>query len=83
MGLISPDVFIYKADDFEVPMETFSEWQEWFAWRPVKVNDDIVWMKLILRRSKQSIWPRNFFDKKPKVNQKWEYGNLFDVLKNE
>jgi hypothetical protein len=54
-----------------------SPWKLWFAWRPVKLLDgDRVWCKRIYRRSINT-----YVD-----NEDWrryEYGTLFNVLKNE
>ena len=49
-------------------------WQKWFAWRPVVLNGDRVWLKTIYRRriwnygSDNGQWPT------------WQYGTIFDVL---
>ena len=52
-------------------------WQIWFAWRPVNtVSGERVWFKKIYRRT---TW---YFG--GDVDGKWakyEYGNLFDILK--
>ncbi len=51
-------------------------WKEWYAWRPVKVKDKRVWLKKVYRRVintyvDQEDWTR------------YEYGTIFDVLKEE
>jgi hypothetical protein len=54
-----------------------STWQLWFAWRPVKtLGGERIWSKRIYRRSINSYVD---FDNW----QRYEYGTLFDVLKNE
>lgn len=51
-------------------------WKKWFAWRPVKIKNKIVWLKIVYRReipktySTYDDWTR------------YEYGNIFDVLKH-
>jgi len=48
-------------------------WTEWFAWRPVKINNKRVWLKSIYRRCK---W-------RPVAEiVTWEYSTLFDVIKS-
>lgn len=52
-------------------------WTIWFAWRPVTtINKERVWMKKIYRRQivcyvDMDDWAH------------YEYGNLFDIIKNE
>ena len=53
-----------------------SPWQQWFAWRPVKINNRRVWGKTIYRRCintyvDQDNWKR------------YEYGTAFDVIKGD
>ena len=53
-------------------------WEKWFAWYPVRILQDrpseLVWMKTIYRRQ--------HYDRD--VNCNWyEYGTLFDVLKED
>ena len=50
-------------------------WHEWFAWRPVKVNNKRIWMEKIYRRG---IWHYGGDNGKW---MSWEYGTIFDVLK--
>ena len=50
-------------------------WQEWFAWRPVKIHGRRVWLKTVYRRCIVSYvdmddWAR------------YEYGNIFDVIRD-
>lgn len=49
-------------------------WEPWFAWRPVKVKGNRVWFKKVYRRKTNTYvnyddWAR------------YEYGDMFDVLK--
>lgn len=50
-------------------------WQQWFAWRPVKIHGKRVWLKTVYRRCINTYvdfddWSR------------YEYGTVFDVLKD-
>jgi len=52
---------------------TYSSWQKWFAWYPVKIHNKRVWLKTIYRRKINTYvdmedWAR------------YEYGTVFDVL---
>lgn len=49
-------------------------WEKWFAWYPIKVNNKIVWLKTIYRRSIFSYVDMDDW-------QRYEYGTLFDILK--
>jgi len=52
-------------------------WEEWFAWRPVKLLDgNRVWLKKIYRRCINTYVDHDDW-------QRYEYGTIFDVLKNE
>ena len=55
--------------------EPVAPWQEWFAWRPVKVQGKCVWLKRVYRRCINTYV--DFDDWK-----RYEYGNIFDVLSN-
>jgi len=50
-------------------------WTRWFAWYPVRVNGNIIWLKFVYRKEKRHTY----------VNcDDWvehQYGTLFDVLK--
>ena len=51
-------------------------WKKWFAWRPVKIHGRYVWFRTVYRRCintyvDQEDWSR------------YEYGTVFDVLKEE
>jgi hypothetical protein len=43
-------------------------WKQWFAWYPVKVHGKSKWLEKVYRR--RIDWPT-----------KYEYGNIFDLLK--
>ncbi len=47
-------------------------WQKWFAWHPVKLNNKLVWFKFVYRR--RIVYTI-------KGGEKFEYGTLFDMLK--
>lgn len=57
------------------PIPSTMPWVEWFAWYPVKIHGERVWFKTVYRRlvntySDYDDWER------------YEYGNIFDVLKH-
>ena len=51
-------------------------WEQWFAWRPVRVNGKFKWMKKVFRReipkdySNYDDWTR------------YEYGTVFDAIRD-
>lgn len=51
-------------------------WQQWFAWRPVRVNGKLKWMQRVFRRelpkdySNYDDWTR------------YEYGTVFDAIRD-
>lgn len=49
-------------------------WEKWFAWHPVTIKGKRRWMKTVYRRTKLK-----FGDQR--LNREWEYGDMFDVLK--
>ena len=49
-------------------------WEEWFAWRPVKVRGTRIWLKKIYRRKHDAYVDNGRFTRH-------EYGTIFDVLK--
>ena len=51
------------------------KWREWFAWRPVKVHGEWVWMKTVYRRCLNTYVDYDDW-------KRYEYGNIFDVLKD-
>jgi hypothetical protein len=54
----------------------YEEWQNWFAWYPVKMHGTRVWLTTICRRR---------ITKYVDIHEwsYYEYGTLFDVLKGE
>jgi hypothetical protein len=54
--------------------QTASPWKPWFAWRPVKINGEYVWMTKVFRRCINTYVDMDNWER-------YEYGTLFDVLK--
>jgi len=50
-------------------------WTAWFAWYPVKVHEQYKWLTTVVRR------PNNRVGVTHKDFMKWEYGDMFDLLK--
>ena len=51
-------------------------WQKWWAWRPVKIDDQRIWLKSIYRRK-----ITKFVD-----NEQWsyyQYGTIFNILADD
>jgi hypothetical protein len=62
----------FSANNIFDPDE--SQWQSWFAWRPVLLQDDSWrWMKQIYRRRFFAQYSRTY---------KWAYGDDFDYLRD-
>lgn len=53
-----------------------SPWKLWFAWRPVKIHGKYVWLKTIYRRCINTYVDYDDW-------QRYEYGTVFDILKEE
>lgn len=51
-------------------------WQEWFAWRPVKVKGKRVWLKKVFRRCINTYVDHDDWTR-------YEYGTAFDVIKGD
>ena len=49
-------------------------WEKWFAWHPVKIKGKTRWLKSVYRRHKMKYGD-------PRMQVEWEYGDMFDVLK--
>ena len=49
-------------------------WQKWFAWHPVKIKGKRRWMTTVYRRHTLKIESYG-------MSLGWEYGDMFDVLK--
>ena len=55
------------------------KWHKWFAWKPVKVRDENVWLETIIRRGRPQIKNKWW-----QPNTNWEYVNdEFELLKME
>jgi hypothetical protein len=48
-------------------------WEKWFAWYPVKVHNNRVWLKTVYRRSIISYVDMDDW-------KRYEYGTIFDVI---
>lgn len=46
------------------------EWHEWFAWYPVVIGDDIVWLETVRRRKYRTYNDYSMY------YLRWEYDNL-------
>lgn len=68
------DDMIVDASPLQVKKEP---WVKWFAWRPVKVNGKITWLKKIYRQEIPKTYAT--YDDWTRYN----YGTIFDVLKDE
>jgi len=53
-------------------------WESWFAWRPVKVHGQSVWLKTVYRRANAIEWPHDSLSSYSSPT--WQYGTIFDVL---
>ncbi len=49
-------------------------WEKWFAWHPVTIKGKRRWMKNVYRRTKLKYGDQRLI-------HEWEYGDIFDVLK--
>jgi hypothetical protein len=55
--------------------QIFHNWESWFAWRPVKIHGERVWLKHIYRRCINTYVDMDDW-------KRYEYGTLFDVLRD-
>ena len=69
MGIGPHDTFV--ARKIEV-----SPWRPWFAWRPVKIRGKRTWFKSVCRRCINTYVDNDNW-------KRYEYGDLFDVIRNE
>lgn len=53
-----------------------SPWQQWFAWRPVKIHGKQVWCKTIFRRCINTYVDMDNW-------KHYEYGTAFDVIRGD
>jgi hypothetical protein len=63
-------------DGFIPRKRTVSPWKPWFAWRPVKVHGERVWLKTVYRRCINTYVDYDNWER-------YEYGNIFDMLGEE
>lgn len=56
--------------------QLFHPWKPWFAWRPVKIHGERVWLKTVYRRCINTYVDYDDWER-------YEYGNIFDVLKDD
>lgn len=54
-----------------------ASWEQWFAWRPVKVHGRWTWLKTVYRKYS---WAKS--TEQP-FGKEYDYGDIFDVLKND
>ena len=60
-----------------VPRRTeLGAWQEWYAWRPVKMKGKYVWLKKIYRRCINTYVDHDDW-------KRYDYGTAFDVIKGD
>ncbi len=50
-------------------------WEQWFAWYPVKVHNERVWLKTVYRRCINTYVDMDNW-------KRYEYGDVFDLLKD-
>lgn len=56
--------------------QEFKPWEEWYAWRPVKIKGKYVWLKKIYRRYINTYVDHDDW-------KRYEYGTAFDVIKGD
>lgn len=54
---------------------TIGPWKKWFAWYPVKVHNERVWLKTVYRRCINTYVDMEDWER-------FEYGDVFDLLKD-
>jgi len=52
---------------------TIGPWKKWFAWYPVNVNNNRVWLKTVYRRCINTYVDMDDWSR-------YEYGTIFDVI---
>ena len=52
-----------------------SPWKTWFAWRPVVIRGERIWLKTVYRRCINTYVDHDNW-------KRYEYGTLFDVIKD-
>ena len=61
--------------DSEQP-DPINQWEKWFAWHPVIIDNRIYWLKSVYRSSYR--YPAGISNKGP-----YTYGTILDVLKDK
>lgn len=56
-------------------------WEPWFAWHPVKIGDQRVWLKRIYRRVVPYGTYANIMSGSSSIE--YEYGTIFDVIRGD
>lgn len=58
------------------------DWHQWFAWKPVAINDKVVWFKFLYRRGYRYDLRTHLIGNPPAVGSwQWDYAeNLFEVM---
>ena len=70
---------MWEGDDMGMYVPRKQEttpWEQWFAWRPVKVNGKRVWLKKVFRRCINTYVDHDDW-------RRYEYGTAFDAIRNE
>lgn len=52
----------------------YGDWKPWFAWRPVKINGQRIWLKTVYRRCINTYVDMDDWSR-------YEYGTIFDIVK--
>lgn len=65
-----------ESNEEYIPRKTeLGVWQEWYAWRPVKMKGKYVWLKKIYRRCINTYVDHDDW-------KRYEYGTAFDVIRD-
>ena len=56
--------------------QTVHPWEEWYAWRPVKIHGKQVWLKSVFRRCINTYVDMDDW-------KRYEYGTAFDVIRGD
>lgn len=56
--------------------QTVSPWRPWFAWRPVKVNGQTIWLQRIYRRCINAYVDMDDW-------KRYKYGTIFNITKGD
>lgn len=64
------------------PKKNIYEWNRWFAWYPVKIDDSWIWLEFIIRRINPNSYNYNDSIDKALFNMDYEYKeSILDVIK--